>query len=177
MIISSASIACVEKVKIYNKKKTFQFSLCAFYLVARDLINWRTLFIIQCVPDLSLPSGKKFLTFWDILYFQNSGPGVNENYTFSHPKNDRDVTDRAQWYTLQGVSFMRQSKCSFLKVWENTSCARDADNAVFLQNTYMLTSMSFSRWDKVYVLCSGLFFYTITLKWKAHVYGVGNVLK
>ena len=27
-------------------------------------------------------------------------------YTLSHPKNDRDVTERAQGYTLQDASFM-----------------------------------------------------------------------
>ena len=35
-------------------------------------------------------------------------------YTLSHPENDRDITERAQGYTLQGASFMRQSRCSFL---------------------------------------------------------------
>ena len=31
----------------------------------------------------------------------------NGNYTLSHPENDRDVTERAQGYTLQDASFMR----------------------------------------------------------------------
>ena len=35
-------------------------------------------------------------------------------YTLSHPENDRDVTERAQGYTLQDASLMRQSRCSFL---------------------------------------------------------------
>ena len=36
-------------------------------------------------------------------------------YTLSHPEKDRDVTERAQGYTLQDASFMRQSsRCSFL---------------------------------------------------------------
>ena len=42
-------------------------------------------------------------------------------YTLSHPKNDRDVTERAQIYTLQNASIVRQSRCSFLNAWENTS--------------------------------------------------------
>ena len=37
-----------------------------------------------------------------------------QNYTLSHPENDRDVTERAQGYTQQDASFMRQSRCSFL---------------------------------------------------------------
>ena len=36
------------------------------------------------------------------------------DYTLSHPENDRDVTERAQRYTLQEASLMRQSPCSFL---------------------------------------------------------------
>ena len=36
-------------------------------------------------------------------------------YTLSQTKNDHDVTERAQEYTLQDASFMRQSWCSFLK--------------------------------------------------------------
>ena len=35
-------------------------------------------------------------------------------YTLSHPENDRDVTERAQGYTVQDASFMRQSRCSCL---------------------------------------------------------------
>ena len=35
-------------------------------------------------------------------------------YTLSHPENDRDVTERAQRYTLQDASCMRHSRCSFL---------------------------------------------------------------
>ena len=46
------------------------------------------------------------------------------NYTLSHPENDRDVTERAQVYTLQDTSFIRQSRCSFLNAWENTQVAR-----------------------------------------------------
>ena len=38
-------------------------------------------------------------------------------YTLSHPRNDRDVTERAQWYTLQDASLMHQSRCSFLNAW------------------------------------------------------------
>ena len=48
-------------------------------------------------------------------------------YTLSHHENDRDVTERAQGYTLQDASFMRQSRCSFLNARAMTS--------VFLQNT------------------------------------------
>ena len=36
------------------------------------------------------------------------------HYTLSHPENNRDVTERAQGYTQQDASFMRQSRCSFL---------------------------------------------------------------
>ena len=35
-------------------------------------------------------------------------------YTLSHPENGCEVTERAQGYTLQDASFMRQSRCSFL---------------------------------------------------------------
>ena len=35
---------------------------------------------------------------------------------FVSSRDDRDVTERAQGYTLQGASFMRQSQCSFLNV-------------------------------------------------------------
>ena len=37
-------------------------------------------------------------------------------YTMSHSENDSDVTERAQGYTLQDASFMRQSRCSFLNM-------------------------------------------------------------
>ena len=56
------------------------------------------------------------------------------NYTWSHPENDRDVTERAQGYTLQDASFMRQSRCSFLNAWENTQVAC-AMTSVFVWNT------------------------------------------
>ena len=39
---------------------------------------------------------------------------IFDDYTLSHPENDRDVTERIQEYTLQDASFMRQSRCSFL---------------------------------------------------------------
>ena len=54
------------------------------------------------------------------------------SYTLSHPENDRDVTERAQGYMLQVASFMRQSRCSFLNVWENTLVA-SAMTSVFLR--------------------------------------------
>ena len=56
------------------------------------------------------------------------------NYTLSHPENERDVTERAQGYMLQDASFMRQSRCSFLNVSENTQVAR-AMTSVFVWNT------------------------------------------
>ena len=56
------------------------------------------------------------------------------NYTLSHPENDRDVTERAQGYTRQDASFMCQSRCAFLIVWENTQVVR-AMTSVFLRNT------------------------------------------
>ena len=37
-------------------------------------------------------------------------------FVWSDPENDCDVTERAQGYTLQDASFMRQSLCSFLNV-------------------------------------------------------------
>ena len=50
-------------------------------------------------------------------------------------RTPRDVTERAQGYTLQDASFMRQSRCSFLNVWENTQVARAMTN-VFVWNTH-----------------------------------------
>ena len=47
----------------------------------------------------------------------------NYYYTLSHPENDSDVTERAQGYTLQDASFMRQSQCFFMNMWENTQVA------------------------------------------------------
>ena len=35
-------------------------------------------------------------------------------YTLSHLENGRDVTQRAEWLTLQNASFVRQSRDSFL---------------------------------------------------------------
>ena len=52
----------------------------------------------------------------------------------SHPENDSDITERAQGYTLQDTSFMRQSRRSFLNAWENTQVVRAATN-VFFRNT------------------------------------------
>ena len=66
-------------------------------------------------------------------------------YTLSHPKNDCDVTERAQRYTLQDASFMRQSQYSFFNVRENTSFVAITNAAP----AYALTSQSFSRWDTV----------------------------
>ena len=59
--------------------------------------------------------------FLSVLCF----PSTKNNYvyTLSHPENDRDVTESAQGYTLQDASFVRQSQCSFLNVWENTQVA------------------------------------------------------
>ena len=56
-------------------------------------------------------------------------------YTLSHPENDCDVTERAQGYTLQDASFMRQSRCSFLNAWENTQVER-AMTSAFVWNTH-----------------------------------------
>ena len=61
--------------------------------------------------------------------------GESRLYTLSHPENDHDVTERVQEYTLQDASFMRQYRCSFLNVWENTQVAR-AMTSVFLRNTH-----------------------------------------
>ena len=55
-------------------------------------------------------------------------------YTLSHPENNHDITEHAQEYTLQEASFMCQSRCSFLNVWENTQVAC-AMKSVFLRNT------------------------------------------
>ena len=49
---------------------------------------------------------------------------MRKDYTLSHPENDREVTERAQGYTMQDASFMRQSRCSFLNAFENTQVAR-----------------------------------------------------
>ena len=69
----------------------------------------------------------------------------------SHPKNDRDVTERPKWYTLQDVSFMRQSWGSFfVRVRKHTCYARDNKH---LPMEYTLTSQSFLKRDKVY-LCA-----------------------
>ena len=61
-------------------------------------------------------------------------------YTLSHPENERDVTERAQGYTLQDASFMRQFL--FERVRKHTSCARGDKR---LPPEYTLTSRSFSR--------------------------------
>ena len=48
------------------------------------------------------------------------------NYTLSHPENDRDVTERAQGYTLQDASFYASIPVFlFERVRKHTSCARD----------------------------------------------------
>ena len=54
-----------------------------------------------------------------------------DDYTLSHPENDRDVTQRAQGYTLQDASCMRQS---FLNAGDNTQVAREM-TSVFVWNT------------------------------------------
>ena len=46
-------------------------------------------------------------------------------------ENDSDVTERAQGYTLQDASFMRQSQCSFLNSWENTQLRAQRQSSSF----------------------------------------------
>ena len=76
----------------------------------------------KCSP---LPCKKRLFVFSTFSDFQClSHKLLNQYYTLSHPENDCDVTERAQGYTLQDASFMRQSRCSFLNAWENTQVAR-----------------------------------------------------
>ena len=49
-------------------------------------------------------------TSTSIYDYEITRQSLFSNYTFSHPENDRDVTDRVQEYTLQDASFMRQSR-------------------------------------------------------------------
>ena len=44
------------------------------------------------------------------------GVRVCRMYTLSHPKKDRDVTERTYGYTLQDAFFMRQPQCFFLNL-------------------------------------------------------------
>ena len=59
-------------------------------------------------------------------------------YTLSHPENDRDVTERAQGYTLRDASIL---VFLFERVRKHTSCARDVKRLCL---EYVLTSRSFS---------------------------------
>ena len=84
------------------------------------------------VTHQNLPIALYFLIMSMTIHsFNNS---LHFLYTLSHPENDRDVTKRTQGYTLKDASFMRQSRCSFLNVCENTQVARAVSSA-FLRNT------------------------------------------
>ena len=48
--------------------------------------------------------------------YQLIGQTVRHYYTLSHPKNDSDVTESVQGYTLQEASFVRQFLCPIFNV-------------------------------------------------------------
>ena len=142
--LSSAALACIKVTRclaliIVSSWLFYQlhFSTCPWWCITISshclLFNWWSYIRKICHQ------------YWFILKRKYK---TCSSYTLSHPKYDRDVTERSQRYTLQDASFVRQSRCSFFKsrVRKHISCARDNKR---LPPEYALTSRSFSRRNKV----------------------------
>ena len=112
-----------------------KWSKLGVYVLCYENYDTTQIKLIRCgsIQFVSLVIKKKISSFiikevtlkvYKTLY-QETMCVPTSNYTLSHPENDRDVTERAQGYTLQDASCMRPSRCSFLNVWEITKVARD----------------------------------------------------
>ena len=140
------SLRSLSSYMISEYRMSYQYQIVGIYGIKnKAAIYWHLILhckakaalilsLYCCCPYRTQPN--HFFRFCQTSFIPDcSHPNAGwDAYTLSHPENDRDVTESAQGYTLQDASFMRQSRCSFLNVWENKQVARTV-TSVFLRNT------------------------------------------
>ena len=135
-------------VHFYLKRSISQFNPMS--------LQWSSITFIHLIAALT-----HWITLWNHCTKVNKLCTV---YTLSRLKNDSDVTEHSPGYMLQYASFMRQSRCSFLNLWESTQVARTI-TSVFLRNTHWGHSRSRgeTKYVEHYVLCA------LCAMWMKHV--------
>ena len=126
--------------------KLFASMSLSYYMLGGPTTNTKPLFpMLPSYRHVCVQCKIVDLNRYPLLLISGSGQGpmafetCTKVYTLSHPENDRDVTERAQGYTLQDASI---PVFLFESVRKHTSCPR-GDKC--LPPEYALTSRSFSR--------------------------------